>query len=87
MSGGHFDYIQCTIDQAADNLEQIINNPEEYYTYSSDTITEFRTGLLLLRQAAVYLHCIDYLISCDDCESSFHSRLKEDLNVYNAGNN
>lgn len=87
MSGGHFDYVQYTIDQVADNLEQIINNSQEYYPYSSATIAEFRTGLLLLRQAAIYLHRIDYLISCDDCESSFHSRLQEDLNAYNARHN
>ena len=87
MSGGHFDYVQYTIDQVADNLEQIINNPQEYDQYSSATIAEFRTGLLLLRQAAIYLHRIDYLISCDDDESAFHSRLQEDLNAIHARSN
>ncbi len=84
MSGGHFDYAQYNIDQAADNLEQVINHPEEYGSYSSTTLTEFRRGLSLLRLAAIYLHRIDYLISCDDNESSFHSRLQENLNAFHA---
>ena len=81
MSGGEFDYIQYTIDGTADKLESIILVNDEY---SSATIDQFRIGLHHLRLAAIYLHRIDYLVSCDDSEDSFHSRLQEELNAYNA---
>lgn len=36
-------------------------------------------GLFNLKLANIYLHRIDWLLSGDDGEDSFHSRLKEEL--------
>jgi len=89
MSGGHFNYGQYTIQQIADEVEQIIldNNKTEKnqygdtigYNFSPETIEEFKRGLLILRQAYVYAQRIDWLVSCDDGEDSFHRRLKDGL--------
>lgn len=89
MSGGHFDYDQYRISQIADEVEQLIlNNGEttknEYgYSrgrgYSAETIAEFKKGLAALRTAYVYAQRIDWLVSCDDGEESFHERLADDL--------
>lgn len=89
MSGGHFNYSQYNIQQIADEVEQIIldNNKTEKnqygdtigYNFSPETIEEFKRGLLILRQAYVYAQRIDWLVSCDDGEDSFHSRLKDGL--------
>ena len=89
MSGGHFDYQQYRIGYIADEIEQLIraNDDEtlnEWGTtvgrhYSPDTIEQFKTGLELLRRAQIYAQRIDWLVSCDDGEESFHSRLAEDL--------
>lgn len=49
------------------------------YEYSKETIAEFKKGLDILRKASVYAQRIDWLLSCDDGEESFHERLKEDL--------
>lgn len=89
MSGGHYEYKQYEINYIADEIEQIIlsnnsNELNEYgerkgYHFSPETIAEFKKGLEILRQAFVYAHRMDWLLSCDDGEDSFHSRLAHDL--------
>ena len=49
------------------------------HKYSKETIKEFKKGLNILRKAYVYAQRIDWLLSGDDGEESFHKRLKEDL--------
>lgn len=48
--------------------------------YTPETIQEFRNGIEILKKASIYVRRIDWLISGDDGEDSFHKRLKEDLN-------
>ena len=89
MSGGHFQYKQWEIGNIADEVEQLIltNDSEEKdewgdrkgYHFSPETIEEFKKGLVLLRQAYVYAQRIDWLVSGDDGEDSFHNRLKFEL--------
>lgn len=89
MSGGYFDYENYKVDDLAFRLEgHIEDNDSEELTdwgtprgrkYSRETIKEFTIALGALRLASVYLHRIDWLVSGDDGEDSFHSRLKEDL--------
>ena len=50
------------------------------YEYSKETIKEFKKGLDILRKAYVYAQRIDWLLSADDGEESFHRKLKEELN-------
>ena len=49
------------------------------YKYPDDVIEKFKKGLDILRKAQVYAQRIDWLVSGDDGEESFHERLKEDL--------
>ena len=89
MSGGYFDYDQYRINDIAAQVEQLIrNNDEEELNdwgdpigrhYSKETIEEFSIGLLYLRLASVYAQRIDWLLSGDDGEESFHKRLEEDI--------
>ena len=89
MSGWHFDYDQYKIGYIADSIEQLIynNNSEElneYGTkkgrrYTDETISEFRTAVRLLKRAQIYAQRIDWLVSGDDGEDSFHKRLAFDL--------
>lgn len=89
MSGGHYQYKQYGINYIADEIEQVIhsndsNELNEYgetkgYHYSPETIAEFKKGLAILKQAFVYAHRMDWLLSCDDGEESFHKRLAHDL--------
>lgn len=49
------------------------------YEFNKETIKEFKKGLAILRKAYVYAQRIDWLLSGDDGEESFHERLKEEL--------
>lgn len=92
MSGGHFDYKQYDIGRIADEIKHLIeiNNSEELdqwgyrmgYDYTPETISRFEMAVLYLRLAQIYTHRIDWLVSSDDGEDSFHERLEHDLNEY-----
>lgn len=93
MSGGHFDYSQHFINDIADEIEEEIRNNKKKgdwiseerweekgkHQFSDETIKEFKKAVKILRKAYIYAHCIDWLLSGDDWEETFHKRLKEDL--------
>lgn len=79
MSGGHFDYQQFQIGQLADQLQEEITNCAEDRSVSEKTVMEMRTGLRYLRLAYIYAQRIDWFLSGDDGEETFHKRLKTDL--------
>ena len=49
------------------------------FDYNKETIKELKKGLAILRKAYIYAQRIDWLLSGDDREESFHKRLKEEL--------
>ena len=49
------------------------------FDYNKETIKELKKGLAILRKAYIYAQRIDWLLSGDDGEESFHKRLKEEL--------
>ena len=55
--------------------------PEDkfYYEYPPEVIEQFKIAVKKLREAQVYAHRVDWLLSSDDGEESFLRRLKEDL--------
>lgn len=87
MSGGKFDYVQSRIRTAADDLERYIARCEpgvivEYGAkpeYSKQTLAKFRQCEQTLRQAAVMIHCIDYLACGDYSEESFTKQWTEQV--------
>jgi hypothetical protein len=79
MSGGTFDYKQYEINTLAEELEAYIADEELMAELPSEAIIEMRTGLGVIRKAAVYAHRIDWLLAGDDGPESFLSRLDKDL--------
>lgn len=89
MSGGHFNYKQYDLGYIADAIEQFIrdNDSTEVDQYgskkgrqfSNDTLNTFEQAIYFLKVAQIYAHRIDWLVSGDDSEESFHERLQEDL--------
>lgn len=89
MSGGHFNYDQYRIGYIADSVEQLIRDNDRTDKnewgedvgrhYPKDIIESFKDGLKALRVAQVYAQRIDWLVSGDDGEDSFHSRLEKEL--------
>ncbi|OQB43776.1 MAG: hypothetical protein BWY02_02985 [bacterium ADurb.Bin157] len=88
MSGGHFPG-NYHIGEIAREIEELVrsNNDTDLnewgtprgHFYPPEVIKEFKKAVKLLKQADVYVHRIDYLVSGDDGEESFLRRLKEDL--------
>ena len=62
--------------------------PEEnfHYKYPDNVIEEFKKGAEIIRLAQIYMQRIDWLISGDDGEESFISRLEDDLKKLGDGN-
>lgn len=89
MRGGHFDYIQCRILDVAEEVRDLIDTNDserkdewgqfEGRGYSPETIAKFREAEATLRRAYAMVQRIDWLVSCDDGEDSFHRRWADDL--------
>lgn len=77
MSGGRFNYSQYQIKTMSEDIESYLETNEQ--ELSEETLREFHTALALLNKAFVYAQRIDWLLSGDDSEESFHRRLKKDL--------
>ena len=50
-----------------------------YYGYSDETVKLLKKALQKLREAAIYAKRVDYLLSGDDGEDTFKSRLEKEL--------
>ena len=89
MSGGHFNYKQHHLLEIAEDIDSAIfnNNSKEKNEwgdnignrYNAETINEFETARKVLKLAYVYAQRIDWLLSGDDGEDSFHIRLQAQL--------
>jgi hypothetical protein len=85
MSGGLFDYKQYQIGEIADAIELLIEDnlhKDEYgycRNYSAETLDRFVEAVKALRIAEVYATRVDWLVSGDDGEDTFHQRLLADL--------
>jgi hypothetical protein len=76
MSGGHFDYNQNRILYIIEDIESLFNGDVRY---GPETMVEFGEAIRALKIAYVYAQRIDWLVSGDDGEDTFHERLKENL--------
>lgn len=95
MSGGHFDYQQYRLHDIASSIEELIssNNSTEKDEfgctsgrfYSENTIQEFKNAVKYLKLAEIYAQRVDWLVSCDDGEETFHRRLQDELVHYYEG--
>jgi hypothetical protein len=79
MSGGRFNYNQFKIYEIQETIESIVIKNHDDYGYSEATIREFEIAIKLLRKAFIYAQRIDFLISGDDSEETFHKRLAKEL--------
>lgn len=78
MSGGHFDYVQHRIADAADEIERIVkdNNVKNEWGYSYDynplTLKRLQEAAEIIKKAGDILHRVDWLIEDDDSEDTFN---------------
>lgn len=85
MSGGAFDYKQYSLEYIADEIDTLIRNNEKVdqwgdkNNFSEKTLLRFQEGIEQIKKAAIYAQRIDWLVSGDDGEKTFHERLAEEL--------
>ena len=77
MSGGHFDYIQFRIMEAADQIVEEL--PGLRITENPKIVTEIVATEQVLREAAIRLQRLDWFLSGDDGPESFLERLDKEL--------
>jgi len=77
MSGGFFEYDQFRCTAMANAIESLIKECVEDARYSEETIAKFREAAQCLKRAGEMAHRIDWLVSGDDSEETFHERWKE----------
>jgi len=91
MSGGYFEHKDCVLQEIGDKLSEIIrdNNKKlkeqsipKRHLYRERTMEEFKKATFYLEMAKIYVHRIDWFLSGDDGESTFHERIEEDLDDY-----
>jgi hypothetical protein len=58
---------------------KIKDKPDGWQRYTDDIIEKIKEGYRMCRIASIYAQRIDWLVSGDDGEKQFHSRLNEDL--------
>lgn len=91
MSGGYFEYSQWNVEELAEDIDRVIarsnkfkDNPpdedsyEHCYVYTAETLAKFAKARDALRQAAKMAQRVDWLLSGDDGEESFHERWAEE---------
>jgi len=57
--------------------EELYTNESIFSEYSKETIEEFQSASEILRTMSKVVHEIDYLLSGDTGEDTFHNRLQE----------
>lgn len=89
MSGGFYDYSQYSILNIKEAIATVISNNDsddvnEYgdrisYQLTPETIIRFKEAVDCLEKAYIYAQRIDWFLSGDDGEDSFHRRLTDEL--------
>ena len=92
MSGGYFEYNQWKVEDLAEDIDRVIarsnkftDNPpdkdsyEHCYVYTPETIAKFAQARDALMVAAKMAQRVDWLLSGDDGEETFHKRWKEEI--------
>ena len=89
MSGGHFDYQQYRLEDIATTIDELIGTNDDHrldeygntkgHGYTPKTIARFREAAHTLRRARDMAQRVDWLVSGDDGEDSFHERWSKEV--------
>lgn len=85
MSGGHFEYQQYRLHDIAEMIDELVASngvPNEFgyaREYSAETIEKFKLASATLERAGAMAQRIDWLVSGDDSEETFHARWAEEV--------
>lgn len=80
MSGGAFDYAQYTMGNIASQIEEMLASDSYFCSPISDeTRAKFKETIVMLKKSEAMVQRIDWFVSGDDGEETFHRRWAEEL--------
>lgn len=87
---GFFDYDEQRLSNMADAIVREIADNDKIVDYEfgytnsfcEETICKFTEAVRMLREARIFVHRIDVLLSGDENEKTFLKRLKKDLEKF-----
>ena len=85
MSGGHFEYQQYRLHDIAEMIDELVASngvPDSFgyaRNYSPETIEKFKLASKALDRTGAMAQRIDWLVSGDDSEETFHARWAEEV--------
>ncbi len=82
MSGGAFDYKQYNLREIAETILLRAEEGKHSGEYSRNVIGSMMKGVVLCLVSEIYAQRIDWLLSGDDGEDNFQSRLREELSAF-----
>ena len=82
MSGGRFNYLQYDIEEAADSIESMLEEPLEY---NYKTTLRLERTMRVLKKASRMLNRVDWLLCGDDGEDTFNERWDKDFKKLREG--
>lgn len=72
---GYFDYAQNVFDELIIELKGLTESED----YNETTVTEFKKALRTSQELQILIDRIDYLVSGEETEESFHQSLGDEL--------
>jgi hypothetical protein len=95
MSGGYFNHKQYELAYISDAIRDKIESNDSKHVdswgsvvgrnYGEETLKRLKECVAFLCIAKIYAHRIDWLLSGDDGEDSFHARLNAELAEFGLG--
>ena len=84
MSGGYWDYGQFRINSIVEDIEESLEEVDGLTEVNDYEGLERDLKILKnhLELASIYMCRLDWLLSGDDGNESYNSRLREELNTY-----
>lgn len=81
MSGGHFEYNQYRLNDLASEIQRIVETHQnrDWWNFTPETIQKFQEAIVTLRKAEAMVQHIDWLVSGDNGEDTFHKKWAEDF--------
>lgn len=72
---GYFDYAQNVFDELIIELKGLTESED----YNETTVSEFKKALRISQELQILIDRIDYLVSGEETEESFHQSLGDEL--------
>ena len=81
MSGGYFEYKQKSINDIAYTLDHYMKSDQGFALsgFSDETRSRFMDAITKIKEALIYIDCIDMLLCDDYSENTFNEAVEDEL--------